>query len=82
MSTDTIRAALHERIDAINDDKILEAVYTLLENAGNEAANYKLTDEQMNMLQERDRQYQSGEMKTKTMEEVKTDMKNKFGYEV
>lgn len=81
MNSNTIKAALHERIEAINDDKILEAVYTLLENAGNEAADYELTDEQMNMLQERDRQYQSGEMKTSTLEEFKTEMKNKFGYE-
>jgi len=64
MNTHTIKEALHERIDAINDDKILEAVFTLLENTRNEAFDYELTDEQLTMLQETDEKYQRGEMKT------------------
>ena len=82
MDTHSIKAALHERIDAINDDRILEAVYTLLENNRNEAFDYQLTDEQLIMLQERDEKYQRGEMKTQSLEEFKKEMKDKFGYEV
>jgi len=80
MNTHTIKEALHERIDAINDDKILEAVFTLLENTRNEAFDYELTDEQLTMLQERDEKYQRGEMKTQSLEEFKKEMKVKFGY--
>ena len=82
MDTQTIKAALHERIDAINDDKILEAVYTLLENNRNEAFDYELTDEQLNMLKDRDEKYQHGEMKASSLEEFKKEMKDKFGYGV
>jgi len=80
MNTHTIKEALHERIDAINDDKILEAVFTLLENTRNEAFDYELTDEQLTMLQETDEKYQRGEMKTQSLEEFKKEMKVKFGY--
>ena len=82
MDTHSIKAALHERIDAINDDRILQAVYTLLENNRNEAFDYQLTDEQLIMLQERDEKYQRGEMKTQSLEGFKKEMKDKFGYEV
>ena len=82
MDTQTIKAALHERIDAINDDKILEAIYTLLENNPNESFDYELTDEQLNMLKERDEKYQRGEIKTQPLEEFKKEMKDKFGYGV
>ncbi len=82
MDIHTIKEALHERIDAINDDKILEAVYTLLENTRNDAFDYELTNEQLSMLQERDEKYQRGEMKTQSLEEFKKEMKDKFGYGV
>ena len=80
MNTNTIKAALHIQIDAINDDKILVAVYTLLGNVRSDAKDYALNDDEMNMLLERDRKYQSGEMKTSTLDEFKAEMKNKFGY--
>ena len=80
MDTQAIKAALHERIDTINDDRILEAVYTLLENNRNEVFDYEMTDGQLSMLQERDEQYMRGEMKTQSLEEFKKEMKDKFGY--
>jgi hypothetical protein len=82
MDTNTIKAALHERIDEINDDRILEAVYTLLENKRNEASGYELTDEQLNMIEDRDAKYIRGEMKTQSLDEFKMEMKGKFGYGV
>lgn len=82
MNNITIKAALLERIQTINDDKILEAVYTLLENAASHHDNYKLSEEQLNLLIERDEQYQSGEMKTMSLNELKSEIKNKFNYGV
>ena len=82
MDTLSIKAALHKRIDAINDEKILEAVYTILESTRNDASDYELTHEQLMMLQERDEKYQRGEMKTQSLEEFQKEMKDKFGYEV
>lgn len=82
MKNITIKAALLERIETINDDKILEAVYTLLENAESQHEDYKLSEEQLTQLIERDEQYQNGEMKTMLLNELKSEIKNKFNYGV
>lgn len=50
------------------DDKVLEAIYTLLEASANE---HTLTDEQMSIVEERMAQYISGKSKTFDWEEAK-----------
>ena len=82
MNNTSIKAALHERIETINDDKILEAVYTLLENAASHHEDYKLSKEQLTLLIERDELYQNGEMKTLSLDGLKSEIKNKFNYGV
>lgn len=82
MNNISIKAALHERIETINDDKILEALYTLLENTASHHEDYKLSEEQLTLLIERDEQYQNGEMKTLSLVELKSEIKNKFKYGV
>lgn len=82
MNNITIKAALHERIETINDDKILEAVYTLLENEASHQEDYKLSEEQLKLLIERDEQYQNGEMKTMLLDKLTSVIKNKFNYGV
>ena len=78
--TASIKQKLHERIESIDDEKVLEAFYKLLNNSKNEAEYFELTDEQLNMLQERDEKYQRGEMKTQSLQEFKKEMKDKFGH--
>lgn len=80
--TASIKQKLHERIEGIDDEKVLEAFYVILDSHKNETEDYELTDGQLNMLQERDEKYQRGEMKTQSLEEFKKEMKDKFGYGV
>ena len=67
MSTLEIKERIIDYIDQA-DDKVLEAIYTLLEA---NVINYSLTDEQINMVEERVEEYKSGVSKTYNWEEAK-----------
>ena len=49
----SIKEKLHQTIDSIDDEKVLEAFYTILGSYRNEAENYELTDEQLKELEKR-----------------------------
>jgi len=74
----TIKEVLHQTIEDIDDDRILYAAYTLLQN--NKPASIEPSDELLNILNERDALYQSGKMKTYTLEELDAEMKRKYGF--
>ncbi len=74
----TIKEVLHQTIEDIDDYKVLYAAYTLLQKS--RSHRLELSEEQLNMLQERDAQYQTGKMKTHTVEELDIEMKRKYGF--
>ncbi len=60
MSTPEIKERILDDIDHA-DDKVLEAIYTLLEANVNQ---YTLTDEQISIVEERMEGYKTGKSKT------------------
>lgn len=79
-TTTSIKEKLHERIESIDDEKVLEAFYTILDNYKNEAADYVLTDEQFKELKRREADYLSGKDKGVTLEEHIKMTKEKYGF--
>ncbi len=63
----SIKEKLHERIECINDEKVLEPFYTILYNYKNEAEDYELTDVQLKELEKREADYLSGKDKAVTI---------------
>lgn len=76
----SIKEKLHERIECINDEKVLEAFYTILDNYKNEAEDYELTKVQLKELEKREADYLSGKTKSHSLEEFKKIMNKKYGY--
>ena len=79
-ATISIKEKLHEKIECIDDEKVLEAFYTILDNYKNEAADYELTDLQFKELEKREAAYLSGEAKSYNLEEFKKIMDKKYGH--
>ena len=80
MNTTKIKEELHQRIDAMENDKVLEAVYILLENAKNEAEDYVLSEDDIKELERRDAAYEAGENKGYPLDEFKARIKDKYGF--
>ena len=80
MTINNIKTALHQRIDAMDNDKVLEAVYTLLENSKNEAEDYELSDVDLKELEKREADYLSGDNKGYSLDEFKAMIKEKYGF--
>lgn len=69
MTTSALRKKLHKKIDSINDNAILEAIYTIL-NHKSANDNYSLSSEQLAELDERNELHDSGKAKYYTMAEM------------
>ena len=80
MTINNIKTELHQRIDAMDNDKVLEAVYTLLENSKNEAEDYELSDADLKELEKREADYLSGNNKGYSLDEFKAMIKEKYGF--
>lgn len=79
MSVTEIKEQLHHTIDSIEDKKLLEAVLTILTSQKPEQ-DYPLTEEQIQILEERHERFLKGEEKTSTLEEFKEKMRKKYGF--
>lgn len=79
-TTISIKEKLHQRIESIDDEKVLEAFYTILENYKNEAVDYELTDAQLKELEKREADYLSGKDKGVMLEEHIKITKEKYGF--
>jgi len=79
MSVPEIRQKLHKVIDEIEDKDLLQAMLTILAQNRPEHQEYQLTDEQLNILREREEHYVKGESKAQTLEEFRTKMNKKHG---
>ena len=67
MSTPELKEKILDYIEHA-DEKVLEAIFTLLEASDDR---YKLTDEQISIVEERQADYLSGKSKAQDWEEVK-----------
>jgi hypothetical protein len=75
-----IKEKLHQRIESIDDEKVLQAFYAILENYKNEAGAYELRDEQWNEVKDREADYLSGKDKGISLEEHIEMTKDKYGF--
>lgn len=79
MSVSEIRRQLHKAIDEIENKELLQAMLTILAQNKYQSKEYHLTEDQLNILHEREGEYLKGKGKTKTLEEFKAKMKKKHG---
>ena len=76
MTKTTLKKNIHKAIDNINDDAILQAVYTLLNNVSTE--DHDWTDEDIRIVEERRANYLNGKTKAMSMSEVKKRLSKRF----
>ncbi len=79
-TTTSIKEKLHQTFECIDDEKILEAVNTILGSYRNEAEEYELTDEQLKELENREADHLAGKTKSYSLEEFRNRMNKKYGY--
>lgn len=73
-----IKEEIHQLINDINDIEFLKAVQTIISAKIQDSSDENsLTDEDIQMLNEREENYLSGKTKTYTWEEVKSRLKPK-----
>lgn len=79
MSVEEIKKKLHKVIDTIDDEEVLQAMLTILAQGGYRKKEYKLSEDQIRLLEEREEEYLKGEGKSQTLEEFKKEMNKKYG---
>lgn len=77
MTQTALKRELHKAIDTIDDDALLEAVYTILHRKI--SPSYELTDEDIQILEEREALYKAGKTKMFTSKEVRKKILKKLG---
>jgi len=76
MTKTALKKELHKAIDNIEDDTLLEAIYTIL-NSQHKQYSFELSEEDWNVVEERRASYEAGKSKAYTIKEVrKRIMKN------
>ncbi len=70
MTTTDIRRKLHDYIADANDNKV-QGMYLLLEDDINQQTEFKLSQEQLQILEEERKNHLEGKSQTYTWEEVK-----------
>jgi hypothetical protein len=70
MTTSTLKQELHKKIDSINDNAVLEAIYTIL-NQKASPDNYSLSSAQLDELDARNKLHDSGKATYHTMAEMR-----------
>lgn len=79
MSVLEIKERLHNAIEAIDNNELLEAILTILTTKQKDVQEYELTEEQIQVLKEREERLVKGEGRTITLEEFKEKMNRKYG---
>ena len=76
MTKTALKKELHKAIDNIEDDTLLEAIYTIL-SSQHKQYSLELSEEDWNVVEERRASYEAGKSKAYTIKEVrKRIMKN------
>lgn len=76
----SIKEKLHHTIECIEDEKVLEAFYTILGSYTNQADDYELTDKQLIELEKREADHLAGRTKSYTLEQHIHLTKDKYGF--
>lgn len=75
----TLKDKIHFAISDIEDEKLLESIYTLINYSTKEKEIFECTDEHLQLLKDREAKYLSGESKAYTVEEFKAKFFEKYG---
>lgn len=78
MTRTTLRKNIHKAVDSINDDAVLEAVYTLLSKTASFSDDYEWTAKDLKIVEDRKARYLSGKTKSMSMEELNKRVKKRF----
>ncbi len=76
MTRTTLKKNIHKAVDSINDDLVLEAVYTLLSRVSSDVQEW--TDEDIRIVEERRAAYLSGKDKGMSISEAKRRLRKKL----
>ena len=79
MSVAEIKQELHKTIEGIENKELLQAMLTILSQASKHSKAYQLTDEQLQVLKEREEEYLKGDNKVQSLEEFRRKMNKKYG---
>lgn len=79
MSVAEIKQELYKVIEGIENKELLQAMLTILSQSDYRRDAYKLTDEQLRVLKEREEEYIKGETKVQSLEEFRAKMNKKYG---
>ena len=79
MSVAEIKQELYKAIEGIENKELLQAMLTILSQSDYRRDAYKLTDEQLRVLKEREEEYIKGETKVQSLEEFRAKMNKKYG---
>jgi hypothetical protein len=77
MTKTALKKELHKAIDNIDDDTLLEAIYTILNSRAN-SYSFELSDEDLRIVEERRTLYEAGKLKTTTLAGFKKKVKKKL----
>ncbi len=70
MTSATLKKEIKKLIETIDDNRVLEAVYVLLNNTIQQGS-YHLSKDDIAIIEEREAAYKSGKTKTYTIDQVK-----------
>ena len=76
----TLKDKIHFAISDIEDEKILESIYTLINYTNSHKENSIVDNEQLLLLKEREANYIAGKQKGFTSEEIDLKIKGKYGF--
>ena len=79
MSVAEIKQELYKAIEGIENKELLQAMLTILSQADYQRGAYQLTDEELQVLNEREEEYNKGESKAQSLDDFKMKMNKKYG---
>ncbi len=79
MSVAEIKQELYKAIEGIENKELLQAMLTILSQADYQQGAYQLTDEELQVLNEREEEYNKSESKAQSLDDFKMKMDKKYG---
>lgn len=78
MTTANLKTEITKAINGINDKSLLEALYTIIHNAGKKPSNYELSNEDWAIIESRKKEVKTTKSKTVTMEQIHKQVTNRL----
>jgi hypothetical protein len=79
MSVAEIKQELYKAIEGIENKELLQAMLTILLQSDYKRGGGRLTEEQLQVLKEREGEYSKGESRVQSLEEFRAKMNKKYG---